>query len=294
MERFLFLFVRDLRVFYFLTKKLKAQGFEFSVFDEKYIPKRASVIVTDEEGKEEIENLPKFQKRSHHYEFIKYENYPNYATLIIQIIKKIRDIGQFYKLTCAIDPGQKNIGLAYFLDERLLNTELFHHSIDVIQNINLYTLSLKPTRFEIKIGRGNLKSMRDIVRLLLGSNEEYVLEQEDFEIMLVDERGSSQRHKPKNYYELSTRYSLIRENISRDEKAAIRIGLRPGERLDYDTLEQILNCQITSSDLKNIQRLSRRKTKGKYSLSRKLAKKVFLGQLSMDKALNIQIRQKKE
>ncbi|MBD3353119.1 MAG: hypothetical protein GF364_16680, partial [Candidatus Lokiarchaeota archaeon] len=277
MDKFLFLFIKDLKVLYILVRRLKSKGLKYTIMEDRHLPYRNSLVISNREGIKEIKKYRKFKKVKHLYSFINYDQYPNYDSLVIHIIRKIRGIESYYNLICSVDPGENNIGIAYFLDYSLLTTEIFHNKYDVLDNINLYTLSLKPNFLTIKIGRGNIKSMRDILFLFIDEDSDYQLEDQDAEILLVDEFGSSKKHKPKRYYEFGNQLRIIKENITQDEKAAIRIGLRKGEQLSYEQLEKIINRKIPIAELKRIQKLSRKKTQSKFSLSRNLAKRVYLG-----------------
>lgn len=297
MDKFLFLYIKDLRIFYHLTKKLKSKGMEYSIFEGDYFPYRDTLIISDFEGIEEIKKNPRFKTINNLYEFINYDKYPNFNTLYVNILKEIKHIKQFSEMICAVDPGEENIGLAYFLDKKLLTTELVHNPLDVIENLNLYIYSLNPIRVLIKVGKGNLKSMRDVLLMILGNAKDGepndLPECNNLEIQLVDEEGSSQKKIVKNELN-SQKFSNNKITISRDEKAAIWIGIKEGHPISYEQLVKIINKDVPIHELKNIQRISRKISGGKYSLSLNQARKVYLGQLSMDSALYQQMNKNKK
>lgn len=291
MDKFLFLYIKDLRIFYHLTKKLKSRGMNYSIFEGEYFPYRDTLIVSDSEGIEEIKKNPKYKSIANLYEFLDYDKYPNFNTLYVNILREIRHIKEFSNMICAIDPGEENIGLAYFLDNKLLTTELVHNPLDVIDNLNLYIYSLNPVQVLIKIGKGNLKSMRDVLLMILGNSGEgdhnELPECNNLTIQLVDEEGSSQKKIIKKNLD-DQELSYNERSLSKDEKAAIWIGIREGAPISYDQLVKIMNKEVPLHELKNIQRISRKISGGQYSLSLNQARKVYLGQISMESALHQQ------
>jgi uncharacterized membrane protein YjjP (DUF1212 family) len=92
----------------------------------------------------------------------------------------------------------------------------------------------------------------------------------------------------------SQKFSNNKITISRDEKAAIWIGIKEGHPISYEQLVKIINKDVPIHELKNIQRISRKISGGKYSLSLNQARKVYLGQLSMDSALYQQMNKNKK
>ena len=52
--------------------------------------------------------------------------YPNFTSLILNVLRELYNIHEFTTLQVAIDPGQKDIGIAYFLDQTLIYTEIVH------------------------------------------------------------------------------------------------------------------------------------------------------------------------
>jgi hypothetical protein len=287
-DKNLLLFINDLKVFYFLSKKLKEKGIRWKTLDSatslsSYKQLKEAVIVSDYQGIQEIKRNSTFISEKRIFSFINYQNFPNFDILLINIIKELWGIGTFRSLLCSIDPGQKNIGIAYFLDRKLLFTEELFENEDIITRINLCILSLNPKIVEIKLGTGSLRSLRDVLRVLIGENNEIKLEK-DVQIYLVDESGSSKNNILKYYYK---DYQRIRgfPNIkkSKHEQAAITIGIREGVILSDP--ERILNKKAHRSELKHIQRQSRKKSNGKISLSRDLAKDIYTGKVTLDKAL---------
>ena len=286
MDKILFLYLKDLKISYILIKKLDEKRIKWHILENlASIHHKDSLIISNNAGIAEIKVNDYFDAFSHYYDFLNYENFQNYDSLIIYILKGLWSIYEYSNLLCAIDPGQFNIGIAFFLDKKLICTEIVHEPSKVIEIINLYSYSLKPKYLSIKIGTGNDRSLRDIIRLFIATDNEYKLEK-NAKIYLVDEFGTSK----KKYYYKKTFYD---KNITNDEKAAITIGIRKGEILYSDTIKKILNKKANSSELKHIQHLSRKKSNGKISLSRELAENVYQGNITIEKALEIQENKKK-
>ena len=292
---FLLLFINDLKVFYFLSKKLKEKGIRWKTLDSAILSSsykhiKEIVIVSDYQGIQKINKNNIDRSENRYFTFINYENFPNFDILIINIIKELWGINTFNTLLVSIDPGQKNIGIAYFLDRKLLFTEELFEKEDIISRINLIILSLNPKNVEIKLGAGNLRSLRDVLRLVMDKNNEIKLEK-DVQILLVDEAGTSKKNLLKYYYK---DYQKIRGfpnfKKSKHEQSAITIGIREGKILSDP--ERILNKKAHRSELKHIQRLSRKKSNGKISVSRDLSRDVYKGKITLDKALKMQKERK--
>ncbi|MHA1871049.1 MAG: hypothetical protein ACTSXF_08870 [Promethearchaeota archaeon] len=263
----------------------------------------------------EIQNSRKYLERKKLVKLVNTEDFPNFATLLITILKEINYIENINKFICGIDPGQKENGVAYFLNGILVKTRLFQDQSKIAEEIATFILVLKPEHIEIKVGKGNLKSLRDILEQLFRINDDFSIKK-DVKITLVDEYMSSKKpiltirdedlkdlrinknkKKSKNKSPRKTKINTFQENylklkISKHEKAAITIALRKGNEITPEDIEKIIYKTPNLAEIKNIQRLSRNKTNGKFSISRDLAKKIYNGELSMDSAIEIQ-KQKK-
>ena len=144
-------------------------------------------------------------------------------------------------------------------------------------------MSFAPSEIEVKIGKGNLQSLRDILKVL--TNEDNLIS--PIHIYLVDETGSSKQNGI-HIQNIQAFYPGYKKSITRDEQAAIIIGYRTGEELTEYELEFVFNKEAQPAELKHIQRRSRKMSKGKLSLSRELANQVYLGNLTLEEAIEIQ------
>ena len=284
MDKKLLLFIRDMKVFYILSRKLKEKRIIWSTLESTdSLPLKNSLIVTDDEGMEIIKLSKRYQNCSSLFSIIDYELYPNFTSLILNVLRELYDIHEFSTLTVAIDPGQKDIGLAYFLDQTLIYTEIIHNSEKVIGRINMSAASFAPTEIEIKVGKGSIRSLRDILRVLM--EDENLIS--PIHISLVDETGSSKQNGI-HIQNTNAFYPGYKKSITRDEQAAIIIGYRPGEELTDAKLDHIFNKEAHTAELKHIQKLSRKISNGKLSLSRELANEVYNGILTIEEAIDIQ------
>jgi hypothetical protein len=198
-------------------------------------------------------------------------------------LRELYDIHEFSTLLVAIDPGQKDIGIAYFLDQSLIYTEIVHNAEKVIGRINMSAASFAPMEIEVKVGKGSIRSLRDILKVL--TEKKNLIS--PIHIYLVDESGSS---KLNGIYIQNSKafYPGYKKSITRDEQAAIIIGYRPGEELTVTDLEYIFTKEAHPAELRHIQRSSRKISKGKLSLSRELANEVYLGNITLEEAIEIQ------
>jgi len=295
MLKSLVLQINDARVFYNLQKKLKLKGIPFYILYKSKLPQSECLIVSDFEGIQQIQKLSFYQENNYLYTFLNYENFPNYKVLYIHIIKTLHSIDNFDKLTVAIDTGEKYIGVAYFLDNILLSTDIFYNLEEMIDYFNLYIMSLKPNLLEIKIGNGSVKPLRDTINHFLNlfnqSKEKLEFNNNlNFNIYLIDEEKTSCLNKPQSYYYQMQNYLYSSQKLSKHEKAAIMIGLRDGIILDFKSIEKIFNRKFTNAEIKRTQDISRRKTNGLYSISREMALQILEGKISMDYAIELQIK----
>lgn len=275
-----------MKVFYILARKLKEKRIIWSYLESvNALPFKNSLIVTDNEGMEKIKQSENYQNCASLYSIIDYEVYPNFTSLILNVLRVLYDIHEFSTLLVAIDPGQKDIGMAYFLDSNLIYTETVHSKAKVISRINMSAASFAPTEIEVKVGKGSIRSLRDILRVL--TDEDSLIS--PIHIFLVDEFGSS---KQNGIYIQNTKafYPEYKKSITKDEQAAIIIGYRIGKELTASNLEFLFNKEAHSAELKHIQKLSRKISTGKLSLSRELANEVYRGNMTMEEAIQMHER----
>jgi len=283
-DKKLLLFIRDMKVFYILSRKLKEKRIIWSSLESvNSLQLKNSLIVTDNEGMEIIKQTKKYQNCVSLYSIIDYELHPNFTSLILNVLRELYDIHEFSTLLVAIDPGQKDIGIAYFLDNILIYTEIVHSAEKVIRRINMSAASFAPTEIEIKVGKGNLRSLRNILRAL--TDEDSLIS--PIHIFLVDERGSSKQNGI-HIQNTNAFYPGYKKSITKDEQAAIIIGYRPGEELTDADLEFVFNKEAHAAELKHIQRSSRKVSNGKLSLSRELANEVYQGIITLEEAIEMQ------
>lgn len=277
-----------MKVFYILSRKLKEKRIIWSSLESAdSLPMKNSLIVTDNEGSEIIKESEKYQNCSSMYSIMNYEVYPDFNSLLLNVLRELYGIQKFTTLMVAIDPGQRDIGIAYFLDQTLIYTEIVHSPEKVTHRINISVASFKPTDINLKVGRGSLRSLRDTLRVL--TDEENLIQ--PMHIYLVDESGSSKQNGI-HIQNTQAFYPGYKKSITRDEQAAIIIGYRPGEELNNADLEYIFNKEAHLAELKHIQRTSRKKSDGKLSLTRELANEVYQGNLTIEEAIGMQEKKK--
>ncbi|MBN2157309.1 MAG: hypothetical protein JW776_14785 [Candidatus Lokiarchaeota archaeon] len=289
MDKKLLLFIRDMKAFYLLSRKLKEKRLIWSSLEsEASLPLKNSLIVTDAEGKKVIQHTKNYRNCKSLYSIIDYTRYSSFTSLILNVLRELYGIHKFTTLLVALDPGQKNIGIAYFLDQTLIFTEIVHSAEKVIERINICAESFWSNDIEVKVGKGSLRSLRTMLRVLTAKDATLL---RPLHIFLVDESGSSKQNGI-HIQNIKAFYPGYKKSITRDEQAAIIIGYRHGKELTDSDLKQLFSKEAHISELKHIQRASRKKSQGKLSLSRDLANEVYNGNLTLEKAIMLQERKK--
>jgi len=278
-----------MKAFYLLSQKLKEKRLIWSSLEsEDSLALKNSLIITDLEGMELIQKTKHYQDYSSLYSIIDYTKFSSFTSLILNVLRELHGIQEFTTLLVAIDPGQKNIGIAYFLDQTLIYTEIVHTAEKVIERINMCAESFQSNEIEVKVGRASLRSLRNILRVLTSRDEELF---SPIYIYLVDESGSNKQNGI-HILNVKAFYPEYKKSITRDEQAAIIIGYRMGKELSDADLEHIFSIEAHTAELKHIQRASRKWSKGKLSLSLKLANEVYNGNLSLENAIDTQQKKK--
>ena len=174
-------------------------------------------------------------------------------------ILKVRSIlageGGTDDLTIGIDPGDRP-GIAV-LSNGVVLVRTLASAPEAVGEVVQETLSrYAPSRVTIRLGNGDRTNRNRIFNVLwdLGHVGE-----------MVDERNTTKKSK------------------TPDEDAAVAIALTPGFR--PRRRQQVAPAP---GELRNIQRLSREHTDGELTVSKKLAARIALGEITMDEAVRLQ------
>mgnify|MGYP006288594375 FL=1 len=222
----------------------------------------------------------------------KYKIQEQNIEIFFHMIKTVLDTGDisWNKITIGIDPGFKNTGFAFFLNNQIVEAVKVPSNKQRIKGyINrLFNSFLSNHEGEelpdtiIKIGSGNVVDLRKILNIILPLNEGNL-----FAIEIVNEF-----HSNKDY--------IIEESnfikLSSHARAAINIALRNGV-----PLEEYLNengkepYQFSKKQVRKMQHESRKLTNKQsenITIGKELATKVLLGRMSLEKAIEIQMAKK--
>ncbi|MBC7128599.1 MAG: hypothetical protein H5T45_02565 [Thermoplasmatales archaeon] len=155
-------------------------------------------------------------------------------------------------LLFGIDPGEK-IGLAVYRGNTLIKKFVVKDPKEVILSIKEIINEVPPEKITIKIGNGGGLVRNRIINLL---------QEENLSIQIVDE-------------------SLI-QSFDDDTISACKIAMAPGKEIRYK-----MRVEPKEGEIKNIQHISRLKSKN-ITISKELAKKVLMGEISLEEAIEFQ------
>ena len=159
---------------------------------------------------------------------------------------------RFEKLVVGIDPGPKP-GIAV-IGDGIVVEEIQLSSVSKVRGLidDIYS-GYSPRFFLVRIGDGDITNRNRIINSLV---EDYIIE-------LVNEKNTSE--------------AITNKDIESAKVIAFTRGKRVREKL---------NIVVKEGYLKDIQRKSRIESDGKITISRNLAKKVALGELSLKEAID--------
>ena len=174
-------------------------------------------------------------------------------------ILKIKSIlageGETDHLTVGIDPGDRP-GIAVLANGVVLARTLAPTPEAVGEVVQDALSRYAPSQVTIRLGNGDRTNRNRIFNALWDLG--YVGE-------MVDERNTTRRSK------------------TPDEDAAVSIALTPGYRP-----KRRQQVEPAPGEIRNIQRLSREHSNGELTISKKLAARIALGEISMEEAVRLQ------
>ncbi|MCD6572604.1 MAG: hypothetical protein J7K95_00735 [Thermoplasmata archaeon] len=156
------------------------------------------------------------------------------------------------ELIFGIDPG-KNIGIAIFSNERLIRSFVVTTPEDAAYQIKQFFKYSGMEKARIKIGNGARIIRNRIINLLQNSR---------IKIEIVDENEVA--------------------SVKDDEKAAMHIAMMEGKEVFGK-----MDVKPREGEIREMQRISRIKSKN-ITISKELAKKVLIGEISLEKAIEMQ------
>ena len=158
-------------------------------------------------------------------------------------------------LVVGIDPGEKRIGFALVADGTLLEAKQLNTVGEVEETLDMVMGQYPPRSLIVRIGHGAPTVRNRIVNAALGRN---------LRVEIADET------------------STTRKVDHPDVEAAITIAGLPGA-----IVEGHLRVSPSMGELRHIKKLSRERSGGDLTISTALARRVALGELTLDEAIAI-------
>ncbi|CAI8330131.1 MAG: Uncharacterised protein [Candidatus Poseidoniaceae archaeon] len=159
-----------------------------------------------------------------------------------------------HRFTIGIDTGPRP-GIAWFTDGVLIDTKQTESLEECIKTVDSLIEHHEFQHHLIRMGKGSPSHRNRLLNAML--RQGYVVE-------MVDERKTS-RGLNRNQHSVS----------------AIRIATLAGERI-----WEMVELQPTEGEVKELQRRSRIKSQGRVTISSELARKVALGELTLEEAID--------
>jgi RNase H-fold protein (predicted Holliday junction resolvase) len=158
-------------------------------------------------------------------------------------------------LVVGIDPGEKRIGFALVADGTVLEAKQLNTVGEVEEALEGVVERYPRKRTVLRVGHGAPTVRNRIINAALGRN---------LRVEITDET------------------STTRKVVLPDVEAAITIAGLPGE-----LVETALRVSPTAGELRHIKKRSRERSGGAITISTALARRVALGDLSLDEAIAI-------
>ena len=159
-----------------------------------------------------------------------------------------------HRFTIGIDTGPRP-GIAWFTDGVLIDTKQTESIEQCIKTVDSLIDHHDFQHLLIRMGKGSPSHRNRLLNAML---------QQGYVVELVDERKTS-RGLNRNQHSVS----------------AIRIATLAGERI-----WEMVELQATEGEVKELQRRSRIKSQGRVTISLDLARKVALGELTLEEAID--------
>ena len=255
----------DFSVYYDLVKLLKERNFPFIslVFDE-LIPSSVGAIITTARERERIDfkhvvAVEAIETKSETIDdsdgnTVSSSKITGIERAVNTALHMLRGIDEYNHLVIGIDPG-KRPGIAVIADGAITNTHQASSPERVMHYVTQILSTYPSKRVTIRVGHGAPTQRNRIINMLLEIGQR---------IEIVDETNTSERAEDS------------------DIRAAITIAISQGYLVTHK-----FEITPTDGELKNIQRMSRLESGGMVTISRELAKRVALGEISLKAAIDL-------
>jgi RNase H-fold protein (predicted Holliday junction resolvase) len=174
---------------------------------------------------------------------------------IAEAIRILSGMEKVRTLVVGIDPGEKRIGFALVADGTVLEAKEFHTVGEVDEALDGMAERFSSKSLIVRVGHGAPTVRNRIVNAALGR---------DLRVEISDET------------------STTRKVDLPDVEAAITIAGVPGVLVD-----EALRVSPSKGELRHIKKQSRERSGGDLTISTALARRVALGELSLDEAISI-------
>lgn len=181
-------------------------------------------------------------------------------TTVLEAMKVLLGKEIIQELVIGIDPGE-HIGIAVVGDGTVLARATVFSADAMIEMIKTYLRIFKAFRKILRVGHGDITKRNKIISVLWKLK---------IQIEIVNEQGTT---------------TITQEP---DVEAAVKIAMHQGK--DIVSKPKV---EPSPGELKNIQRISRIKSNGKITISRKYAREVARGEITIEEAIEKQMKRKK-
>lgn len=188
-------------------------------------------------------------------DFDKVITYPDPEAAIARARRMLAGEKSVKEVLIGIDPGTKP-GFAVLADGVVTHRSLAESPEAVADMVDDIVKEYPTTRVTVRLGNGDRTNRNRIFNALWDSGQM---------VEIVDERNTTKRSQ------------------TPDEDAAVEIAMTPGYR--PSKRQETEPCD---GEIRNIQRISRLESGGMITVSRELAKKVAIGELSLREAIEQQ------
>ncbi len=215
-----------MRFFYKLTKILKRERIPFKALDSfyDYYPGNLVILTTQKDIEREKPDLPDDIQL-----LVLSPMRSKIEDILLTICQNIAKINIVEKILIAVDPGEKKVGTALFLNDTMVYSRELYNLRQLGHFLRNTFHHYNDAKKSIKIGDGNFFLAMDYIDYL--KNQKII--KKDIEIQLVNEYKTSQK---KSFTKNRLKKTLQRKK-SIHEKSAILIGQKKGKRFFIDETE---------------------------------------------------------
>jgi hypothetical protein len=246
-------YTKDFSLYHDLIKILRKRKISYvSLNSLKNIPSKIGVIITSNNEIHDIKSLKVIAADA-------YDTVEHAVDLAVQML-----IGKdIYKnLYIGIDPGD-HPGIAIVGDDQLLCKTNVETPKKVVNKIKRFLKEYPSSQVIIRIGHGSILTRNQIINSLIPL---------EIPIEIVDETRTTPSQEIKRHL--------------RDREAAAAIALIHGGKV-----QKKLPLVPTKGEIKNIQEKSRILSSGQFTISKKTAKKVLEGEMTLNEAIEFEKKQ---